>query len=159
VGYGVGAGDEIAATFLLQSDPYNFVFCCTVLQRKGNIISPVANHHILEVYTKEYKESLQYISADVNARVFKCRIIHRMQWPTTVLVFPPFPTLLWLIKKRAAPYPYALATSDILYTLVRYSPCISSMVYTMVLKYPYLLVNPESPALIQQAAFFVYKKI
>jgi hypothetical protein len=43
-----------------------------------------------------------------------------MQWPTTVLVFPLFPTLLELIKKRAAPYPHAKTTSDI------YSPFISS---------------------------------
>jgi hypothetical protein len=36
-----------------------------------------------------------------------------MQWPTTVLVFPLFPTLLELIKKRATPYPHAITTSDI----------------------------------------------
>jgi hypothetical protein len=43
-----------------------------------------------------------------------------MQWPKTVLVFPLFPTLLELIKKRAAPYPIAITTSDIY-------PFISSM--------------------------------
>jgi hypothetical protein len=36
-----------------------------------------------------------------------------MQWLTTVLVFPLFPTLLGLIKKSAPPYPHATATSDI----------------------------------------------
>jgi hypothetical protein len=48
-----------------------------------------------------------------------------MQWPTTVLVFPLFPTLIKLIKKRAAPYPHAITTTDICYS---YSPFISSMV-------------------------------
>jgi hypothetical protein len=36
-----------------------------------------------------------------------------MQWPTTVLVIPLLPTLLGLIKKRAPPYPHAIATFDI----------------------------------------------
>jgi hypothetical protein len=48
-----------------------------------------------------------------------------MQWPTTVLVFPPFPTILGLIKKRAAPYPHVIVISDVYSS---YSPCISSMV-------------------------------
>jgi hypothetical protein len=44
-----------------------------------------------------------------------------MQWPTTV--FPLFPTLQGLIKKRAPPYPHAISTSDICSS---YSPYISS---------------------------------
>jgi hypothetical protein len=36
-----------------------------------------------------------------------------MQCPTTELVFPPFPTLLWLKKKRAAPDPHEIAISYI----------------------------------------------
>jgi hypothetical protein len=48
-----------------------------------------------------------------------------MQWPTTVLGFPLFPTLLELIKKRAAPYPHAITTFDIYSS---YSPFISSKV-------------------------------
>jgi hypothetical protein len=47
-----------------------------------------------------------------------------MQWPTSVLVFPLFSTLLALIKKRAAPYPHAITTSDIYYSC---PPFISSM--------------------------------
>jgi hypothetical protein len=41
-------------------------------------------------------ETRYYITADVHATVFTSAIIqyYRMQWPTTVLVFPPFPTLL-----------------------------------------------------------------
>jgi hypothetical protein len=41
-------------------------------------------------------ETRYYITADVHARVFTSAIIqyYKMQWPTTVLVFPPFPTLL-----------------------------------------------------------------
>jgi hypothetical protein len=37
-----------------------------------------------------------YISADVHARVFTSAIIYyfRMRWPSTVLVFPLFTTLL-----------------------------------------------------------------
>jgi hypothetical protein len=62
-----------------------------------------------------YKESLLYycISADVHAMVFtSAKILYfRMLWPTTVLVFPLVPTLLVLIKKRAPPYPHAIATS------------------------------------------------
>jgi hypothetical protein len=49
-----------------------------------------------------------------------------MQWPTMVLVFPLFPTLLGLIKKRAPPYPPAIAPSDIHSS---YSPYISSKTY------------------------------
>jgi hypothetical protein len=37
----------------------------------------------------------------------------RMQWPTSELVFPLFPTLLLLIKKRAAPDTHWLAISVI----------------------------------------------
>jgi hypothetical protein len=51
-----------------------------------------------------------------------------MQWPTTVLVFPPFPTILGLIKKRAAPYPNVIVISDVYSS---YSPCISSMVLAL----------------------------
>jgi hypothetical protein len=36
-----------------------------------------------------------------------------MQWPTTELVFPLFPTLLLLLKKRAAPDTHGLAISVI----------------------------------------------
>jgi hypothetical protein len=79
------------------------------------------------VNTKVYKKSLLYMrSADVHARVFTteqrifCSVVFtiakikffRMQWPTTVLVFPLFPTLLELIEKRAAPYPPEITTSD-----------------------------------------------
>jgi hypothetical protein len=38
------------------------------------------------------------------------------------IVFPLFPTLLELIKKRAAPYPHAITTSEIYYTVV--APCL-----------------------------------
>jgi hypothetical protein len=48
----------------------------------------------------------------------KFSIICRMQWQTKVLVFPLFPTLLGLIKKRAPPYPHAKATSEIYCTVV-----------------------------------------
>jgi hypothetical protein len=60
-------------------------------------------------------ESLLYISADVHVRVFTSGKFwyYRMQWPRKVLVFPFFPTLLGLIKKRAAPYPHAIATSTV----------------------------------------------
>jgi hypothetical protein len=36
-----------------------------------------------------------------------------MQWPATVLVFPLFPTLLWLFIKRAPSYSHGLATTDL----------------------------------------------
>jgi hypothetical protein len=48
-----------------------------------------------------------------------------MQWPTTELVFLLFPTLLILIKKRAAPDTHGLAIS-VIYAYVTNS--ISSMV-------------------------------
>jgi hypothetical protein len=41
------------------------------------------------------------------------------------IVFPLFPTLLEPIKKRAAPYPHAITTSEIYYSC---SPFISSIV-------------------------------
>jgi hypothetical protein len=46
-----------------------------------------------------------YILDYVHARVFNSAKIEycKMQWPTTELVFPLFPTLLLLIQKRAAP--------------------------------------------------------
>jgi hypothetical protein len=71
-------------------------------------------------------ETRYYITADVHSWAFTSAIIqfYRMQWPTTVLVFPLFPTLLWLIKKRAAPDPHAIATSYIYYSS---SPSIYSM--------------------------------
>jgi hypothetical protein len=47
-----------------------------------------------------------------------------MQWITSLLVFPLFPTLLGLIEKRALPFPHAIATSDILYS--SYSPYVAS---------------------------------
>jgi hypothetical protein len=51
-----------------------------------------------------------YILYDVHARVFtSAKMYCRMQWPTTKLVFPLFPTLLLLIKKRAAPDTHGLA--------------------------------------------------
>jgi hypothetical protein len=46
-----------------------------------------------------------------------------MQWPTTVLVFALFPTLLGLMKKRAPPYSHAIATFDI-YTYPVVTPSI-----------------------------------
>jgi hypothetical protein len=58
-----------------------------------------------------------------------------MQWPTTVLVIPLFPTLLELIKKMAAPYPHAITTSDTDYS---YSPFISSMVVAQLAKTTWL---------------------
>jgi hypothetical protein len=59
-----------------------------------------------------------YILDDVHARVFTSDKIYyyRMQWPTTELVFLRFPTLLLLIKKRAAPDTHELAISVIYYT-------------------------------------------
>jgi hypothetical protein len=44
------------------------------------------------------------------------------------IVFPLFPTLLELIKKRAAPYPHAITISEIYYSC---SPFISSMVQSV----------------------------
>jgi hypothetical protein len=67
-----------------------------------------------------------YILDDVNARVFTSAKIwyYRMQWPTPELVFPRFPTLLLLIKKRTAPDTHGLAISVIYGT-----DSISSMAY------------------------------
>jgi hypothetical protein len=48
-----------------------------------------------------------------------------MQWPITELVFPLFPTLLLLIKKRAAPDTHGLAIS-----LIYDTDSISSMAGT-----------------------------
>jgi hypothetical protein len=79
----------------------------------------------LWVGPKEYKEFLLYVSADVHARVFtsaKFGILKCSGQQSYVLVLPLFPIFLGV---RAAPYPHAIATSN-LYS--SYSPYISSKV-------------------------------
>jgi hypothetical protein len=68
-------------------------------------------------YVKEYKESL-LLSADIYNKVFtSAKISHyRMQWPTTVLVFPLFPTLLDLLKRGQHLTPMQM--QHLIYTIV-----------------------------------------
>jgi hypothetical protein len=59
-----------------------------------------------------------YVLDYAHARVFTSAKIeyYKMQRPTTELVFPLFPSLLLLIKKRAAPDTHWLAISIVYFT-------------------------------------------